>query len=215
MLLGIRLLGTTCLVRIVKPPGCRRTDALGGKNIAELRPLSGALPLSLRYGCLMVPVFVKRNIPPDKKTLGSISLKSKKTGGGEQFLLLFSRAEALAKGVCLFTDTVIILSICLYIYLSIYLSIYLYIYIYIYICIYVYIYIYIYIYIDLSIYLSICLSVCLSVYLSIYLSIYLYYGGPGRLSRLRRTRRRCPGGTPIYIYIYIYTDIYIYMYVYV
>ena len=38
------------LVRIVKPSGCRCTDACGGTNIVECRPLLGALPLSLRPG---------------------------------------------------------------------------------------------------------------------------------------------------------------------
>ena len=41
----------------------------------------------------------ERNTPPDKEALGSIGLNNTKSEGGEQFLLLFSRAKALVKGV--------------------------------------------------------------------------------------------------------------------
>ena len=35
------------MVQIVKPSGCRCTDAFGERNVEECRPLLGALPLSL------------------------------------------------------------------------------------------------------------------------------------------------------------------------
>ena len=39
------------------------------------------------------------DIPPEKKTLGSISLKSTRSWCGEEFLLLRCRAKAPRKGV--------------------------------------------------------------------------------------------------------------------
>ena len=47
----------------------------------------------------------EKKAPPDGKTLGSISLKSTKSGGGEQFLLLDCRATARRKGMLFFTAT--------------------------------------------------------------------------------------------------------------
>ena len=38
------------LVWILKPSGCHSTDAFGGTNILECRPLLGALPASLSEG---------------------------------------------------------------------------------------------------------------------------------------------------------------------
>ena len=39
------------------------------------------------------------------KTFGTISMKPAESGAGEEFPLLFCRAEARAKGVVFFTDT--------------------------------------------------------------------------------------------------------------
>ena len=39
----------------------------------------------------------EKNTPPERKTLWTISLKSTKSGTGEEFLLLFCRAEAYVK----------------------------------------------------------------------------------------------------------------------
>ena len=38
-------------VWIVKPSGCHCTDAFGGQNIVECRPLIGALPFSHNFAC--------------------------------------------------------------------------------------------------------------------------------------------------------------------
>ena len=48
------------LAWIVKPSGCHCTDASGGKNIVECRPLSGALPLSLSIRSTQVGAYDDR-----------------------------------------------------------------------------------------------------------------------------------------------------------
>ena len=137
-----------------------------------------------------VPVSVKKNTPPDQKTLGSIGLKSTTSGPGEEFLLLDCRARARVKGV-FFADTgmgtlhartpasaaagtsslpcdkrwgsqgYLSLSLCM-----------MHIYIYTHVCIYIYIYIYMYTYkISLSLYIS--LSIYIYIYKT-YLNIQLY-----------------------------------------
>ena len=47
----------------------------------------------------------EKNTPPDRKTCGKTSFWRAKSGAGKQFLLLDCRAQALQKGVFLFTDT--------------------------------------------------------------------------------------------------------------
>ena len=47
----------------------------------------------------------EENTNPDKKTLGSISLKSTESGGGKQFMLFLCKAEARRKGVAFVTDS--------------------------------------------------------------------------------------------------------------
>ena len=47
----------------------------------------------------------EKNTPPEKKTLGEISLKNSESGAGEEFLLLLCRGKGRVKGVFLFTDT--------------------------------------------------------------------------------------------------------------
>ena len=91
----------------------------------------------------------EKNTPPPKKTFGKTSFQSTKSGSGEQFLLLDSRAWACAKGVCLFTDTGITAMLFiqlhnLYVYINIIMYVYMYIYIYIYNNIYIYILLHVY-----------------------------------------------------------------------
>ena len=50
---------------------------------------------------IIIPVS-ERNTPPEKKTLGSVGLKHAESRGGEQLLMLFCKAKARIKGVCLF-----------------------------------------------------------------------------------------------------------------
>ena len=42
---------------------------------------------------------LRKNTPPEKKTLWKISMRSTKSGGGWEFLLLDCRAKACSKGV--------------------------------------------------------------------------------------------------------------------
>ena len=53
---------------------------------------------------IVIPVSVKKNTPREKKTCGTISFRSTKSGSGEQFLLQDCRAKAGTKGV-LFSQT--------------------------------------------------------------------------------------------------------------
>ena len=46
-----------------------------------------------------VPLSVNKNTPPNKNTLGSISLKNTKSRAGEQFSLFSCKAKARRKGV--------------------------------------------------------------------------------------------------------------------
>ena len=47
----------------------------------------------------LIPTSVKKKTPPEKNTLAEISLKSTTSGAGEEFVLLFCRAQAHGKGV--------------------------------------------------------------------------------------------------------------------
>ena len=62
-------------------------------------------PLSTTFCCFCeeLPVSVKRNTPPEKRTPGKISLKNTKSGAGEEFLLLDCTVKARSKGVFLQT----------------------------------------------------------------------------------------------------------------
>ena len=51
------------------------------------------------FSLLVLSVSVKKNTPPEKKTLGQISLEGVKSGAGEQSLLQSCRAMAHRKGV--------------------------------------------------------------------------------------------------------------------
>ena len=53
----------------------------------------------------LTPASVKKNTPPEKQSLGTISLKSTESGAGEQFMPQDSRAKAFITGMSLFTDT--------------------------------------------------------------------------------------------------------------
>ena len=57
--------------------------------------------LSREIGRMLCYRCRRKNIPTDKNTLGSISSKNNKSGGGEHFLLLDCRVTARRKGVFL------------------------------------------------------------------------------------------------------------------
>ena len=47
----------------------------------------------------------EKHTPPEKRTLGTISMTNTESGAGERFLVEDCRAKALTKGVFLFADT--------------------------------------------------------------------------------------------------------------
>ena len=69
----------------------------------ELCKLLAGFAVSLGGSVLLVSV--KRSTPPEKNTLVNISLKSTKSGAGEELVLLDCGPKGRAKGMCDFTDT--------------------------------------------------------------------------------------------------------------
>ena len=68
---------------------------------------------TMLVGGLGVPVPVKKTPLRRRRTLGKVSLKNTKSGAGEEFLLLFCRAEARAKGVFFCSQTPVLRSLSL------------------------------------------------------------------------------------------------------
>ena len=152
-------------------------------------------PVQAHY---LIPVSANKNIP-EKKTLGKTSLRSTKSGPGEEFMLLLCKAKACIKGVCLFTDTGIKADsvgydwmgkdrgtyIYIYIYIYIHITIYIYIYTHIILHIHIIIYTYIMLFIHKYIYIYIYIYICICIYIYIY--IYVYLGGAHPVLRVLHT----------------------------
>ena len=88
-----------------RPPGTGRSTMT--KRRARWASWSSARPWDNRRGSEREgdTGVCERSNPPGRKSLGKTSLKDTKSWAGEEFMLLFSRAEAHIKGIVVSTDT--------------------------------------------------------------------------------------------------------------